>query len=418
MALVHYIQTLFVDRDNESQSLALMILRKRIMEECLVPIFIGAVQGLFTGLLIFNIDEFIKRIGVIAGNILGGGGVIFLAVESFPKFNFQQLKIPSFIYLYLGLLLVSFLITIFVIASRLKKRKIPPKIDIYDVLFGQKKALERIWKIRVQYIEDELNIEAMQKEKEQVRKEKEQVLSKEEEVIVQIQKLETLKKDIKESSKFTIVLPENQPVPITDRFIKLIPSFIDGVVKFCTCTSELLSEFEKEIKGGKRTSEEVVLGYLNALCSYSCVALFGNGDVRAHFRILHSGNYEMIMCNLSDGKWEGSVTPIPASEGMICAAGKCKRSMIKEHNLKHHYETDRKHIYTNYITLVFDEFFDNDVPIISMGISVKCNVMYDELLDFINYIKIEQFIQSQLIRLRRVVGSKCMLEILHAQAES
>jgi hypothetical protein len=387
------------------------------MEECLVPIFIGAVQGLFTGLLIFNIDEFKKRIGLVAGNMLGGGGVIFLAVEFFPKFTFQQLNIPSFIYLYLGLLLISFLITMSVIASRLKKRRIPPKIDIYDVLFGQNKALERIWKVRVKYIEDELNVEEIKKDKEQVQKEKEQVLVKEEEVKKQLQKLEALKKDIEESSKFTINLPENQQVPITDRFIEMIPSFIDGVVKFCTRTGELLGEFEKEISGGKRTSEDAVLGYLNALCYYSCVALFNSGDVRAHFRILHSGNYEMITCNLSDGNWEGSVTPIPVNEGMICAAGKCKRSMIKEHNLKHHYETDRKHIYTNYITLVFDEFFDNDVPVISMGISVKYNVMYDELLNFINYIKIEQLIQRQLIRLRSVVGSKCMFEILHAQAE-
>ena len=376
--------------------------------EYVLPIIVASLQGFFSCLTIFNAQDFYKRITFLGGNLFGTGGILF----SFIYFS-QHLGIPKEAFLNLTViycvsLLLFFLLSIFALNYFLKTRKSLIKIDIFDLLLGQENLIKQYWESRRLEIEKDLR-------NQQIENKQESINQKEKEVKILTERLEKIKIEFEDASKkypLKIELPINNPIPIDESFIGLIPSFTKRLVRFCHYTEEVLRDFKNEYDNGERSDLDVAKGFIVSLCYAVCHALCGADDVRAHFRILKDGSYHTLTANAGGNLQKKPLTPMPSDKGMIYMAGTIKRSLIKKLNEEYHSPGAHDTQWENYITLVFDNYFDGSKPQISMGISVQSDHRHKELLKFLNYIQIEQIIQRKLDRLSEIVNlTGCLVQL-------
>lgn len=205
-------------------------------------------------------------------------------------------------------------------------------------------------------------------------------------------------------------LPINKNLPISNDFIDQMPSFMTNVVSFAESLSKYTdSTIAKYKKKNKMTDADWLHGYLLFLCTYVSHILFNPKNVRVHIRCLdNNGFYVKLIASLGEKATNEPLTPINSDEGMIYEAGKLKCSLIKSLNPEHHIEGRNDHIWKDYMTMVFDRFYYDEKPAISMGISVNDKERYKYHLYFLNYFKIEQIIQTNLTRFK----DECGLNIL------
>jgi hypothetical protein len=114
---------------------------------------------------------------------------------------------------------------------------------------------------------------------------------------------------------------------------------------------------------------------------------------------------DVLVASSSESEIHESLTPIESNKGMIYTAGKTKRSLIKSLNYDHHFPAIHDHIWGDYITIIFDSFYDQDKPYISLGISVKNKSKHGNNLYYLNYCKIENIIQDYIVK----IDQKCKI---------
>jgi hypothetical protein len=221
----------------------------------------------------------------------------------------------------------------------------------------------------------------------------------------QIGVLNTLKKDIDDAKTNAICLelPVGEQIPINDLFIKQIPNMFKNVVSFINCMNKFENKFYEELKVDQLTvegKEQKFFELLNSISKHLSENLFNINDVRIHFRYFNIENYDQLTVYSCSSSLNEPLTRIPLhTDSLISKAALAKRSLIKSVNgSKEGFNYITKHSYkwVEYFTLVFDKFFEEDTPMITMGISLTSADIHKNELYFINYCKIEDIIQNYL----------------------
>ncbi len=358
---------------------------------------LGLFLGLCSGILLFQLEKILIKCLFISTNGVG----VYLAFDSvFLGMSLPvHFKVSSF-----AVFIVSIVIGVACIFGLIGRqiRQLDKSIPIctIDILLGKNKFIEDYYNTRKNRIDKELNFKELES-KEKLLQDKEGEVSRREKLLIGLQ--QTADEATKRGIFFP--LPLNSQIPVSNHFISLLPKYVADYVNFAKVISEGTVAFIDGYKDRGHSDQDFIQGYFYQICSYTAIQLFGStSDVRVHFRALKSSHYEKLVSSIGSTPYTGSLTPICSQKGMIHAAGTHKRSLIKSLNPSCHEKAEHDHIWEDYMTLVFDRFYKDGRPFLSMGISVKCGSSYNDLFYFLNYCKFEQLIQDELTKVNEVVG--------------
>lgn len=91
------------------------------------------------------------------------------------------------------------------------------------------------------------------------------------------------------------------------------------------------------------------------------------------------------------------LTFIPYNDdSMIKKSYECRRALIKSINSDHDYKSNNYSVWEDYLTYTCYDMKYGDVPFLSFGISIKNAVRYRKILHFLNYFRIEDFLQNNI----------------------
>lgn len=377
-----------------------------ILSAHIMFLVIGLFIGLGAGLFLFQCENHLVKY-LLYGN--GAFGAYLCFDHIYKSFSFSNHKATCFSIFLASIFLGIFLLVVY-FNRHFRRTDIGVKIRAGDVLLGKSSFIKSYYESKKRQIDNTLNIEELQK-KEQEIQEKELDISRREKEIFEIKK--TADDSIKKGVYF--LLPINNPIPVSSSFANLLPQHVGNYISFAKVIHQGTIDFIDRYKTKKNDCEfsdyDFLIGYLLQICKYTASYLFNsnNDDVRVHFRFLQGSHYVKLVSSYGSGPYKAALTPIKSYKGMISAAGTHKRSLIKSLNTKHHTKAEHDHIWEDYMTLVFDEFYKNNKPFISMGVSVKCGMSYNDLFYFLNYCKFEQLIQNELKHYNNHI---CISEIL------
>ena len=125
-------------------------------------------------------------------------------------------------------------------------------------------------------------------------------------------------------------------------------------------------------------------------------------NVRIHFRILEGDKYVKFVAKIGKNLYEEDLTPMSLTKGMIRQSYNNQTSLIKSLNIEYEERGTHRKIWEDYMTLTFCDIKKDGYPFLSMGISVKNKEKFKHLLYFLNFYKIENFLQDKLKEIDKV----------------
>lgn len=357
----------------------------------------GILSGAFVGVLFFQVDKTWKKLFYFTGGQGSLGGLFFLA---FYQLGLRpELKLPLFT-IYLVAAFLTAIISLCLLVKHLNDQNTVYKITTLDILLNYDGVIKEYYDCKKKEINNKLDVSRIE-EKELHLIEKDRLLIDKE---IRLNELDDRLSNIVKQG-LHIDLPMKFPFPVDGHFLKLIPVFVaslhDFQIKFKCFSDEFFSEIDERRKNF--SDYTIFKTYLLAIGHYVCEHLFDSKNVRIHFRKLAGDRHEKIVVCFGSVPSDLPIKAFKSNQGMIYHAGKAKRSLIKSANLDLHVPGNNDHIYEDYITLVFDRFIidESEIPIISMGISVKNHEAYRCLMYFLNFVKFEQIVQTHLLEFDR-----------------
>ena len=149
----------------------------------------------------------------------------------------------------------------------------------------------------------------------------------------------------------------------------------------------------KTEKGKTNFRFRMFRGFLYELSN--CIKKFYIGDVnvRVHFRRLFNESYEGIVVSGNDNDIENAkaLTVMPSHEGMIFASGLLSMPLLRSFNKKIHTPGKNDSIWVEHLTCTFKNISNSNTPVLSMGISLKQNLVkeYTPILILMAYTRID-----------------------------
>lgn len=354
--------------------------------EFLLYLILGLLVASFEAILFIR---FSKNIIANTVGVLGGIGVVLgIWQYSYNMLQIENLMIPTLL-----CFVVSFGVG-FCVLLWLFSRIFINKIDnsnslrMIDILIGDVKALENHTSNRQKQIDKELNYTELLEMKEKNEAEIELISRKKND-------LDKLKTTLHESLSETICLelPVNYRHPVTVNYLNNMEPYIKAFVIFDNYIFNSTNQFiENQGEHSKRNLKMFLKTYLAFLCLATSKILFNNHEgVRTHVRYLKDGNYETIACCIGEDESDKDLTKIPIKKGMIFKSCEIKQSLIKSCNLDDHFPAQNDHVWKDYITIpIIDiESDQQNVPLLSIGISIKYPGLHSDMLKFLNFMKIE-----------------------------
>jgi len=200
-----------------------------------------------------------------------------------------------------------------------------------------------------------------------------------------------------------IELPEHGEIPITKSFINKIPLYVDNICKFKISVDRLTDDFYNKFGTDKKQNAVLLKGYFVGMGMYICNDLFGssNANVRTHFRILKNDYYVQYTVVLGNKISNDKLTDIPKGHSMIDKSFELRKSLVASLNPENVYDTKTK--WEDYMTITYYNLVKNNSPFLSMGISIKYAEQYKDMLYFLNFYKIEDYLQTYINK----INSKC-----------
>lgn len=361
-------------------------------------------------------------LGAISG--IGIGFLIFIANNSWVKFIFPTVSGSPFFVSFLlfhkminidtkdlafhfALFLLSFLILVMgslillcFFASRNIQRIKGYKITWINFIRGDKKTIEGYYELLKNMVESDNETEKskLDEVKEGLKQKEKFLYEKESELNNKINK------------EVHLELPIEQYVPTDQHFINMLPDYIKRISDFKAILREMTNKHirnletkrtKNKIEKGVFTKKDYIKGYLLELASYINYYICDSNQTRTHFRYLCNNSYLCAIASVGSKKYNNNITPMPVDKGLIYHAGEYKTSIISSLNdsgcsIK---TKSASNLWVDFITMVFDQFYNHEqnVPLLSLTISVKSKEAFKELLIFLNFIKIERIIQEELI---------------------
>ena len=262
-------------------------------------------------------------------------------------------------------------------------------VRLRDIFLGQYPFVKKYYEERAQEIRNKLNIEALEQRELAVTQRENIVSSAETYIEEELARIEELGK-----KKLRIKLPENKNITLNQDYIATMPSYISD---FFTCIQHVYivtEELLRKIEEGEETfvvTESVIKTYLLTIAGHISADLFGgnSSDARIHFRIYdrEKNGYEKYLAIMGSNTnvLFQPMTFIPYNEkNMIAKSYECRRALIKSLNSGHHYKGNNYRVWQEYLTYTFTE-------------------RYKKLLHFINYFRLEAFLQNNIEKIHNAV---------------
>lgn len=355
-------------------------------------IVIGMVFGGFLSLLFFQMDGTWKKV-VSFG--LGNGSFLWAFFWLYQTLNLKVNMRTAILTYYFLAIMISFFLVCCYLFSKLKAQETRFKLKSLDILLGYKDVIKMYYNNRQKEIDKLLNYDDLLQENERL-KSIETTLNQKDKQLREIK--EVVDKACKDS--ICIELPNNNFIPVGNDLLSVFPSYIQDLVTFSSNLSLLTNSFIVKFPKFRGKESDWFKAYLLAVCTYTVQYLFDSQNVRVHFRYLdQEGNYSKLVACFHQRPFDGRLTTMPGDKGMIYEAGISRRSLIKSLNIDKHIPGKHDNIWVDYLTLVFEELYENGRSILSMGISVNNYNRYKNQLYFLNYCKFEKIIQQNLLKI-------------------
>ena len=355
--------------------------------QILLFVLIGITVGVFGTLLFFRFDKTWKQILVGTGSTISAGGMGVLLCSHL------KVKEENMALMYLALMLALMISVYFVFKKfciLLKNQTGHNIIRILDIVIGYNGFLKDYYESRKKDVDKNINLEGLEKKKVE--------LDNREKYLVDLQS------GINEQKQNVLILklPENSEYVLTNHFIRQIPLYVDHICKFRNNLDKLTNDFIDKFTEDKQHNEICLKGYFAGIGMYIANDLFGtsNEDVRTHFRILKGEAYIQYAVILGDKLSDEKISDIPKGKSMIEKSYELKKSLVASLNPECLYDTKTK--WEDFMTITYYNLKKDDVPFLSMGISIKYSEQFKEMLYFINYYKIEDCLHTYINRINRV----------------
>ena len=261
-------------------------------------------------------------------------------------------------------------------------------------MLGQTSWINKYYERRAREIDDKWNISDLQnREKELVRREN-SVYEKEKYIKEEQEKLLRLS-----NKKLRFNLPENTNIILNKEYIEEMPSYISDIIR---CINDINACTDMILNKSKETLDITsIKSYFISIATYISSDIFGGNtpDVRVHFRIYDNekNGYIKLVAVIGKKIVNKELTFIPyANDSMIKKSYECRRALIKSINSDHDYKSNNYTVWEDYLTYTFYDIQYKGIPILSFGISIKNAVRYRKVLQFLNYFRIEDFLQHSI----------------------
>lgn len=375
----------------------------------------GGITGLFVSLLFFRNDIQWKNFMTMA---IGIGADLALLPFSFIVFDITDKKEKMLLgfSLFLSMLIV-FCIMTKVMSILLKDQTGKNVLRMMDLFLGFKNSLNDYYESRKKDVD--ADIEKSLKEL----NEREIMLSfiEKENYSKEIE-LNNLKKiiDSSISEVIAISIPVNKRLAIDKSFIDDCRIYLDDYRKFknqfLISTDNIINSLEKDLNDKNKDKNETKKlqfdSFLTSLSQAIVTYLFDDSsNVRVHFRVLVNNEYHKYFIYKKDEVPNyRTMTPIPINERNLITTSFVHRCPItKALNLEYNFDTNKDNPYSNYLSIAFYKItkkvkipikYENDileeVPLLSMTISIKDQNKYDRRLNMLLLTRFDREIHEKL----------------------
>ena len=261
-----------------------------------------------------------------------------------------------------------------------------------DIILGKSSWIDKYYDKRAKEVDEKFNINELEEREAKITRKEEALDEREKFIKQEFQKLDELS-----NKKLRLNMPEKRTIVLKPDFLESMPSYMNDMVKCINninaCTNSLLAKNPAEI------NITILRSYFLSIATAICGDMFGQTtrQVRVHFRVYDIANdgYTKFVAVSGRKIITQEMTVIPfAVDNMIDRSYKCKRALIKSINEAHDYKSRNYMIWTDYMTYTFYGLELENKPFLSFGISIKDATRYRDILRFLNYFRLESFLQD------------------------
>ena len=263
-----------------------------------------------------------------------------------------------------------------------------------DIILGKSSWIDKYYDKRAKEIDEHFNVKELEEREAKITKNEAELAAQEKFLKQEFQKLDELS-----SKKPRLKMPEKRTIVLKPEFLESMPSYMNDMVKCINninaATKSLLS------KDSERIDITILRSSFLSIATTICGDIFGQTtkQVRIHFRVydIVKDGYAKFVAVSGSKIITQDMTFIPyAVDNMINRSYKCKRALIKSINEAHDYKSRNHMIWTDYMTYTFYGLEIGNKPFLSFGISIKDATRYRDILRFLNYFRLESFLQDNI----------------------
>lgn len=346
---------------------------------------IGAVIGFMFTLFLINFDSKWKLL-LETVFCIGGSGISIYTLFNIFFITEQKLRFVTTTSYIIGFF-ISTIFSLAIMCYLIKDKDDTDILRIRDILLGQKSYIEKYYEKRKNEIDSKLpNLD----ERESIIIQREAALEDTQKFIdSEIQKLEQLG-----NKKLKFILPHKNNIYLNKEFLDLMPSYISDLSK---CINDIKDHTNLFIAQDSINRNDLT-SYFISIALFISQDLFGgkSSEVRVHFRLYNKEKevFEKLIAIIGSEIVTKGMTPIPFENSMIQKSFEYKRALIKSINSDFDYRSNNNTMWKDYMTYTFYNLKIDLIPYLSFGISVKNEVRFRNLFYFLNYFKIEQYLEE------------------------
>lgn len=367
--------------------------------KCVFYIIVAITLGIVFALLFIRMDEKWKTLA------LSTAGLPAIFSVLIPLNDYINITKGDNIYyicslLYVLFFILTFIVVVCIMGYLIKQQTEKVKVRILDIILGYNKFLESYYESRKAEIDNDLDLNTLR----ELKKEQEdlKLRNQEKEAIIKKQMEQAL----------SITLPLNYELPIEKRFLICIPGYTNNLLKFYYSIEKTTKMFCDKYNQGQTDDLAFLLGYLSSICIDINTKLFNDSanHIRTHFRVKCNDNYIKFIAFQGNSKFENDLTKIPIDRGLIKASYDNRCSLIKSLNYDLHHKANNDGYWKNYISFALLGLCEGEYPLMSIGISISDEALYNDLLYFINFCQIERIISDCVSQINKVCNIYSVIE--------